>query len=330
MSWASATSPISSTTGPRRPRRRRTRERRCRRSRWRRGWTGTRGASSWAAKNSSTSRIGIEEATNSVASAGSHSPSERATSGSDSSSPSVSSIARRRRRRRRATPRASRDPPAVSGARGLERGDRDRRRSLTLTTAAGSCHAPSGSSATCGDAGERRQPGAQRLGGGQVADPEHELGAHPARRTAGRAAAGRSGRSPPGRGARPTAGRRAAGSRRARRTAPRRRRGRGRARRVRRRHPARAAAQDRARRRGARGGASRLTHGRPPGRPPSSAGSGSDRTSGSRSGKLRCTGPGRPSSAVQYARQASARIQRRRAGAASWTPTSKNHLTASP
>ena len=66
---------------------------------------------------------------------------------------------------------------------------------------------------------------------------------------------------------------------------------------------------------------------RPSGRPLAvAAGSGSPRTSGSRSGKLRCTAPGRPPAAVQYARHASWRIQRRRSGVASWVPTSKNHF----
>ena len=59
----------------------------------------------------------------------------------------------------------------------------------------------------------------------------------------------------------------------------------------------------------------RTTQGRPSGRPPpSSSPSGSSRMSGSRSGTLRCTTPGRPSSAVHTARQANARIQRRRSG----------------
>ena len=109
MSWASATSPISSTTGPSpaaaapnadetvpsiplAPR-----------------LESTRGGSSRAGKNVSTSRTGIEEATNSVASAAAATrPSSAATSGSDSSSPSACARAlagarRRRRARRRAT-----------------------------------------------------------------------------------------------------------------------------------------------------------------------------------------------------------------------------------
>ena len=54
----------------------------------------TRGASSRGAVNASTSRTGIDEATNSVASGGSSAVSARATSGSDSaSSPSTPSIA---------------------------------------------------------------------------------------------------------------------------------------------------------------------------------------------------------------------------------------------
>ncbi len=57
------------------------------------------------------------------------------------------------------------------------------------------------------------------------------------------------------------------------------------------------------------------TNGSPPGRPLPSAGSGPSTTSGSRSAKFRCTTPGRPASAVAYARHASARIQRSRSGA---------------
>ncbi len=77
----------------------------------------------------------------------------------------------------------------------------------------------------------------------------------------------------------------------------------------------------------------RVTHGRPPARPPppgSSAASGASSTSGSRSEKFRWTGPGRPSSAVQHARQASWRIQRSRSGVAGWSSTSMNHLAALP
>jgi hypothetical protein len=83
----------------------------------------------------------------------------------------------------------------------------------------------------------------------------------------------------------------------------------------------------------AAGDRGRVTHGRPPARPPppgSSAVSGASSTSGSRSEKFRCTGPGRPSSAVQYARQASWRSQRMRSAVAGWSSTSKNHLAALP
>ncbi len=74
------------------------------------------------------------------------------------------------------------------------------------------------------------------------------------------------------------------------------------------------------------------THGRPSGRPGSgSGGSGASSTSGSRRGKFRCTTPGRPCEAVQTARHASERIQRRRAGVASpTTPTSTNCFAAPP
>ena len=55
--------------------------------------------------------------------------------------------------------------------------------------AAGSCQAPSGSIATCAASGQRREPGAQRLGGRQVADADHELGRVRVRRSARRAGA---------------------------------------------------------------------------------------------------------------------------------------------
>ena len=98
MSCASATSPISSTTGPARRRPRRTRSRRCRRSRWRRGCT-ARAADRWrTGQNVSMSRTGIEEATNSVASSGSSTPSSAATDGSlqplAASTPRIASAAR--------------------------------------------------------------------------------------------------------------------------------------------------------------------------------------------------------------------------------------------
>ena len=69
---------------------------------------------------------------------------------------------------------------------------------------------------------------------------------------------------------------------------------------------------------------------RPPGRPSSDGGSGPSSTSGSRREKFRCTGPGRPSSAVRNARHASWRSQRRRAGVAGASSTSRNHFAAAP
>ena len=68
-------------------------------------------------------------------------------------------------------------------------------RSTSLTTAAGSCQAPSGSSASCSAPARRGQPGAQRLGGGQVADADDQVGRDALRRSRGRAAAGRRWRS---------------------------------------------------------------------------------------------------------------------------------------
>ena len=146
-----------------------------------------------------------------------------------------------------------------------------------------------------------------------------------ARPTPGRAAARRSARSRPGRGGRRTAGRRAAARRRARRTPPASRRGAGRARSARRRS---------ARRSRSRSSSSRPSISRGAGlaqragarHPRASAVAPRDDldvrhavapsgSSGSRSEKLRCTGPGRPSTAVQNARQASWRSQRTRGGA---------------
>ena len=198
----------------------------------------------------------------------------------------------------------------------------------------GSCQAPCGSNASCVTLGiERVEPRAQRLGGRQVAAAHDEVG--PAvrgergraqeqvvvrdRRAAAPRAAERVGEQRP---AEALARRRhrleprlgAPGdddgpvgvARHDRERAPRRRRvGRG------------LGAQQPRPAAGAAG---------PTGRRPSSAGG----TSGSRSAKFRCTGPGRPSSAVQTARQASIRIQRRRSGVASCVPTSKNHFAAEP
>ena len=292
MSCASATSPISSTTGvpvaaatpnavetvpsiPFAPR-----------------LASTSGRLSLTGANSSTSRIGIEEATNRVASAGSHSSSRAATSGSESWSPSSAAIASP------AAASAARQPSSQPGSTSRCSGCGRALRSRIPTTPAGSCHVAvrverdlrnvrEARRATCAAAWRSadRRPGRRTRGGGR-------------RRTPGRAAAGRSGRSRPRRAGRRTAGRQAAGSRRARRTAarppadpgcPRRRRSAG--------DPT-GAARGRAPAPGGAGG-STITYGWPSPRAVGSAGSGSSSTSGSRSGKLRWTGPGRPSSAVQ-------------------------------
>ena len=196
----------------RRRRRRRTRWRRCRRSRWRRGWTSTRGSASPAGRYSSTSRIGIEEATNSVASGPSHSP-RRARH------QRLGQLARRARRRsppRRASS-ASRQRASQAGSR--RRGRASRRSSAATGSPVDARSAPrpgparrrSGSSATCSTSSSAASQVAQRLGGRQIADPDDQLGRDALRRSRRRAAAGRRWRSPPGRGGRRTAGRRAAG-----------------------------------------------------------------------------------------------------------------------
>ena len=89
------------------------------------------------------SRIGIEEATNSVASEPSHSASLRATSGSDSSSPSSASTAMPTRasasRHRFSQPCSTSSPSGCGSA-------LDRRIPTTLS---GSCHSAYGSNAIC-------------------------------------------------------------------------------------------------------------------------------------------------------------------------------------
>ena len=121
------------------------------------------------------------------------------------------------RGRRRARRRASSCPCACAAASWPARraSCAGRRRRSSPTAPAGSCQARLGVEADLQRV-EPRQPRAQRLGGRQVADAQHEVRAR-ARPAPRRAAARRSGRSPPGRGGRRTAARPAAGSRRARR-----------------------------------------------------------------------------------------------------------------
>ena len=163
--------------------------------------------------------------------------------------------------------------------------------------AAGSCHALYGSNAICAASGSAGQPAAQRLGGRQIADPEHEPGAVGVgeRRVAQQQVVVGDRRS-----AAPGAGQRVGKDRDAdaggERGQPRWIRG----------VPAPATISRRPEGcgpgplagRGGPGG-STITYGCPSPRAVESGGSGSSTTSGSRRGKLRCTGPGRPSSAVQ-------------------------------
>ena len=171
--------------------------------------------------------------------------------------------------------------------------------STVCSEAAGSWVARAGPGRAARRLGEGVEPGAQGLGGRQVAEPEDEVGASPRRevldaqqrvvvgdrRPAAAPGAERVGEQRPAGGSRRrrrpqggvrTPGHDEGGARRARR---------------RQRSPGRAATWS---------GVERSIQGRPPPRPgcgssPSSAGG----TSGSRSAKFRCTGPGRPSSAVQ-------------------------------
>ena len=272
------------------------------------------------ARSVSTSRTGIEEATTSVAPRRQRARrARRATRGSrelrraehPSRSPARRAgrrapgreprLARGRRRRPRA-PRASRAGSAAI--------DVATRRGRVLPRALGverDLDAPS-------------SPASQVRSGlevGRSPDAQHELGRVGRGEARRRAAARRSARRRPGRGGRPRAGRRAADSRRRPRTRSRGARAAGRrARRARRRAPAGVARCAASVERGARRARARGTRDpRPPVRAARVVGAAARRaTSGSRSGKFRWTGPGRPSSAVQNARQASVRIQRSRSG----------------
>ena len=234
MSWASATSPISSTTGPssaaaaRAP----NAEETVPSIPFAPRLESTRGPSSRAATNSSTSRIGIDEATNSVASAGSHAASERRDERLGERL--VAECPSRSRRRQRRRPRATSASHSGSVAEllvaeewpGRGPGSASRR--------------PRRGRATCrrdrsrsGPSSRPGEPRAQRLGGRQIAGPDHELRLMSDRELRSRAAEGRSARSRPPRVARPTAGRQAAGFGSARQSepAPEPSRGRGRRRR---------------------------------------------------------------------------------------------------
>ena len=146
-----------------------------------------------------------------------------------------------------------------------------RRRRSSPTTPAGSCQADSGSKRDL----QRVQPRQPRAAAAWRSAGRRRAarGRARARRPSGRAAARRSARSPPGRGGRRTAARPAAGRRRARRRRRRRRPGAGRARRGRRRRsPSGAPRSSSSRPSSSRGAASRsvrgrVTHGRPPSRP---------------------------------------------------------------
>ena len=112
----------------------------------------TRGGASRTGKKVSTSRTGIEDATTSVAAGGSRTPSSAATRGSDSSSPAIAAAIAAAARRSAPTQagsqarsparRPSRPASAPSAAAGSAG-------AIVPTAPAGSCHAFSGSNATC-------------------------------------------------------------------------------------------------------------------------------------------------------------------------------------
>ena len=202
----------------RRRRRRRTRPRPCRRSRSRRGWRARAAASSRAPGRTSRRRGPASRRRRTASpSAGSRAPSSAATRGSlSSSAPSVARSRRRRRGRRRASRRARRGRgSARDGARPARSSSvrAGRRRAAWPTTPAGSCHALSGSSATCRRRRGRASHARSGLDVGRSPTRSTSSGARaaPKRRVAQqRVVVGDRGRR---RGARPTAGRRAAASR---------------------------------------------------------------------------------------------------------------------
>ena len=273
----------------------------------------TRGASARTGQNVSMSRTGIEEATNSVASLRQQHAElarDRAarTGRSSPSTPSIASAARSSPLRQRGQPLLVGRRPRPrrrarrSAAAGIERERVRQRRRRVLPGALG----VERDLAHVAQAGE---PRAQRLGHGQVADAQHEVGLPATRRSRRRAAARRSARPRPRRGARRDSGSASSGqpaaSANAAAASP------SEARRARpalvapghddaapRRADELAQARDVGRAGGAPASAARRTYGAPPARPVASSASGSSVTSGSRSAKFRCTTPGRPSSAV--------------------------------
>ena len=266
---------------------------------------------------------------------GSASTSSAATRGSLSSSPSVAAIAPAaarsapRQRSSHAGSPASRcsGVSAASVARGLAA-------MRAPTTPAGSCHAPSASSATCSASSSPASHARSGFEVGRSPIAQHELGRAARRRAARRAAARRSGRSRPVRGARPTAGRRAAGSARRRRTR-------------RRASPSAGSRSSRPATITARGaGASGTRRQLAPA--PATTGCGDPRPAAGAAAGARVLGRQRRveherlaqrevevhraragrRARSSTARHASARIQRTRSGVASCVPTSTNHLAA--
>ena len=319
-------------------------ERPCRRSRSRRGSRGPAAASRRDGKNVSTSRIGIDEATQIVRILGRgvgqrgdslrlervgrrrRAPAARASSASRQSA-SHSCTGRMPRRLEPLARAASHSGPGAA---------------CTIVSAArvGSCHAACGSTPAAAAPARAtraaastwacrrsasRGPGAWRVRP-RLASQQHVVvrrsrvsgRACPQRTPESRRRPGPASRPRP-RGARPAPPR----PRSPRRTRSRRARPAECARPCRR--PASGAASARAAR-------STCTHGPPSGRPSQSSASRSSRTgaSGSRSGKFRCTTPGRPPRAVWYARQASARWWTAASRPGSWLPTSTNHLANEP
>ena len=177
-SWASATSPISRTIGPRRRGRRRRRWTRCRRSRSRRGWTAPGRAFRGPGRTSRRRGPASTRRRRTSLPAGSRVPSSAATRGSfRPAGPTTSAIAPRGGRSAACQPSSQlvslrrlgsfrRARPAVA---------RGSAAMIVPTTPAGSCHAASGSRLDLQGV-EPAEPRPQRLRRRKVADAEHEVG----------------------------------------------------------------------------------------------------------------------------------------------------------
>ena len=214
MSWASATSPVSSTTGPSPRRRRRTLRRPCRRSRSRRGLTARAAARARTAgerldvadrHRGGDEQGGVRRRATRPAAARPRARTARRRAGRRSPAPPAASAARHASSQPGST---SSCPPVCGSA----------LRMRIPTTLSGSCHVRRGSNAIWAASRAGASHARSGLEVGRSPTRKHETRPVRVRELRDRAAAGRSGRSPRLPARAPTVGRRAPGSRRAPRT----------------------------------------------------------------------------------------------------------------